>query len=646
MPSQSYKLHALSRVAPRQPKPIDTVKAERRANPQGRSLDILRQAEQCWNAMERFRADRERAKRYLYGDQWGDPICVDGKTMTEEQYLMSQGRVPLKNNLMRRLTKTVIGLWRSQNNEPTCVARDRDEQQLAETMSTVLQCNMQLNRRSEVDARTLEEFLISGMAVQRKTYGWRNGRMDCWTDYVQPANFFVDADCRDFRLWDVSVVGEIHDIPFRQLAARFSSSPSEYSRLSEIYAECRDYDALYSSWRDFGYSREAVRGFFWPSSPGLCRVIEVWRRETRPRYRCHDFNNGSYFKVEASDLEETVGKVNAERLARAQAQGMAPEEVPLIEAEWFVDDLWYFYYLSPMGDILAEGETPYRHGSHPYVMLAYPFIDGELHSFVGDFIDQQRFVNRLITTHDWLVQTSAKGLLMVPQQCLPPGTDLSEFAETWTKVGGVVLIDAKPGVPMPQEISNNSTNVGIQELLGLELKLFEEVSGVQSALQGKPGNSGMPAALYAQQTQNATLSLLDIMEAFSSFIRDGAYKDVKNIQQFYDSKRMFNIAGKSGAVAVYDPTKISDVEFDLAIVQSTQTPVHRAVSNDLLMQIWQSGQISIEDMLQVGAFPFSDQLLQVIKTRKEQQEQAAQQAQAAGQQPPMPQQPQGPQPQA
>ena len=100
--------------------------------------------------------DRERNKRYTYGFQWDDMICVDGKSMTEEEYIKSQGNVPLKNNLIRRLVRSVLGVYRSQSKEPTCTARDRDEQKLGETMSTILQCNMQLNRMPDVYARSME----------------------------------------------------------------------------------------------------------------------------------------------------------------------------------------------------------------------------------------------------------------------------------------------------------------------------------------------------------------------------------------------------------------------------------------------------------------------------------------------------------
>ena len=75
-----------------------------------RAQEILIEAQNYYNAMYRFRKDRERNKRYNYGDQWGDVVCVDGKKMTEEQYILSQGNIPLKTNLIRRLVRD----WRIQ----------------------------------------------------------------------------------------------------------------------------------------------------------------------------------------------------------------------------------------------------------------------------------------------------------------------------------------------------------------------------------------------------------------------------------------------------------------------------------------------------------------------------------------------------
>ena len=131
----------------------------------------------------------------------------------------------------------------------------------------------------------------------------------------------------------------------------------------------------------------------------------------------------------------------------------------------------------------------------------------------------------------------------------------------------------------------------------------------------------MSAALYNQQTQNATTSLLDLLDSFQEFVRDAAYKDVKNIQQYYDQKRTFNIAGRAGMQVVYDPMKIRDVEMDISVVPSQATPAYRAMANDFLMQLFEKQAISLEQMLQAGNFPFADALLQNIKSQKEQLEQ-------------------------
>lgn len=616
------KLLPMSRIAPgrNDAAEIDTVVSAKRYGDR-RAFDILMEAQYYWSQMDDFRKDRERNKRYTYGFQWDDMICVDGKSMSEEEYIKSQGNVPLKNNLIRRLVRSVLGVYRSQSKEPTCTARDRDEQKLGETMSTILQCNMQLNRMNDVYARTMEEFLISGFIVHRKSYGWRNGKEDCWTDYVQPNNFFIDNNMRDFRGWDVSVLGEVHDISFGQLCEQFASSPQEYRQLRDIYkwAARKDYIATYAE--RFGYSRLENYDFLFTSEPGRCRVIEIWRKEQKPRYRCHDYQNGDIFKIDEEDYAQVVLTENEERMRMAKEAGMPEDEVPLIKATWFVDDYWYFYYLSPFGDILREGETPYEHGSHPYVFKAYPFIDGEIHSFVADVIDQQRYTNRLITLYDWIMRASAKGVLMMPEDCLPDGVSIDDIAESWTEFNGVIVYKPSKSGKVPEQVANNSTNIGIAELLNMQLKFFEDISGVTGALQGKPAYSGESASHYNQQTENATKSLLDLLECFSCFVVDGAYKDVKNMQQFYDSKRVFNIAGKSGAQIEYDPKKIRDVEFDLSITESTSTPAYRHLANDMLMQLYQSQAISVEQLLEHGDFPFADELLQSIKSQKEQLEQ-------------------------
>ena len=69
---------------------------------------------------------------------------------------------------------------------------------------------------------------------------------------------------------------------------------------------------------------------------------------------------------------------------------------------------------------------------------------------------------------------------------------------------------------------------------------------------------------------------------------------------------------------MYDPAKLRNIEFEHSIVEGKSTASYRQIANEFLLQIWNAGQISLEQLLEHGDFPFADQLLQSIKSQKEQ----------------------------
>lgn len=509
----------------------------------GDSLRLLDEARRCWESWEEFRASRQRNKRYTYGRQWDDVITVDGEEMTEAEYIASQGQIPLKNNLIRRLVRNVLGTYLNTRSSATCTASDPAEEPLAEVMNKLLEGVRRRNCDGELAMRSMEEFLISGFVVCRKWYGFRDGVTDCWTDYVSPDHFFMDTATRDFRGWDTALVGEIHDVSFGKLSAVMARRPSDFEKLREIYRPEVCDSAPQGSFGHSPSSRESGSGFLCPSQPGLCRVIELWRKESRPRFRCHDPREGRVFRIEAGDYRSMVEAENWRRLDEARALGIAEAEVPLIRARWMIDEVWRYYYLSHDGHVLAEGESPYRHGRHPYVFKAYPFIDGEIHSFVADVIDQQRYTNRLITLYDWAMKASAKGVLLFPESSMPKGWTLRDVADEWSRFNGVIMVRSREGDPLPQQVSSNAANIGVADLLNIQMKMFEDISGVNGALQGKLDSGNVSGALYSYQTRNALTSLLDILESFRSYERECARTDVELIRQFYDRRQVEAVAG-------------------------------------------------------------------------------------------------------
>ena len=520
-------------------------------------MDLLERARLCWEGMSGFREERERNKRFTYGDQWGDMVETPSGRMREEEYIRMQGNMPLKNNLIRRLVRNVLGVFRNRWTPPRCVARDPEERGRAEVMQRLLDYNMEINRLEEVYARTMEEFLISGMAVHRKWFGTKGQQTDCWTDAVSPENFFIDTDSRDFRNWDVSLIGELHDMEFPALCAAFARGEDDYDRLLDLYSPPARGDAPSGG----GFGSGGMRSTFQtPSSSGACRVIEVWTREYRAHYRCHDPRSGEWFRIPLSSRRREVEEENRRRRRRDPD---TPDSELLIKSRWIMEEEWHYHFLTPDGYLLAEGITPYRHGRHPYVVKAYPFIDGEIHSFVGDIIDQQKFTNRLISMYDWILRASAKGVLLFPEGALPDGVEIADVAEEWSRFNGVIVFRPRAGMPLPQQVSSNATNIGITDLLNIQMKMMEDISGVNGALQGKLDSSSMSGTLYDQQTRNSLTSLADLLKSYTDFILDASAVDVSNIRQYYDDERLGAVLGESESLA--ESRNFFDSTFDFSL---------------------------------------------------------------------------------
>ncbi len=497
------------------------------------NLQLLDEARRCWLQMSAFRDNRERCKRYCYGDQWGDMVRVGREWVREDQYIRSQGSEPLKNNLIRRLVRQVLGLYRSSAKPLNCVASGEHSKASSAMLSAMLSCNHRLNHADELNARALEELLISGMTVQRKSYTRRRGHADCYTDIVSPASFFVDSSGADLRGWDAQLLGQVHDLSFDALCQQFAHSADDCRRLAGVYDPSAYSVRVRDTMSQMG-GCSSGDAFFQPSRPSACRVIEVWRRERVPVYLCHDRATASLFYI---DVDECPPELLSD---------------PQVSLQWMSVDEWHYYYLSPFGHVLEHGVTPFEHGEHPFVWKAYPYIDGEIHSFVADVIDQQRYTNRLITLYDWVMRSSAKGVLLVPEECVPEGYSIDDIADEWARFNGVIPVRTRNGAQLPQQVSANAVNVGINELLQTQLQFMEDISGVTGALQGKLNTSSVSGTLFEQQTHNATLSQLDLLDTFHSFLVEGAEKDLSLMRQYYTRQRVLPSADGSPSV-VYDP---------------------------------------------------------------------------------------------
>ena len=601
------------------------------APPSQESLRVLNEFHACWASLEEVRRKARRSFMYAYGDQWGDLIKDPdtGAVITEGALIKKNGKVPLKNNMIAPILNNIDGQLRSMQTKTVCVVRDQKETKVGEMMSVAIDYVHDINELDELDANTLKGALISGFTPQRIEFGENaalGNRRDVWVYQTNPNRMFFNSNLEDVRMWDVKCIGEIMDVSLDDVIKAFAHSPEDKEKIRSIYGDVGDGVTI----------RDGLQGdenkninFLTSAREGLCRVIFGWRQEVRDSWFYHDRLRGVYGYLDyTAENEKLIEKMNADRRREAASMGIPEDEVLEIEYGYENEKYWKYYYLAPTGHILQSGRSPYWHREHNYVLGVPIFVWGQLLNYVEQFIDQQRSINRTATLIDFIRGTSSKGVLVVDDEAFE-GMSREEVVDEYVRYNGVLFVKLKPGQNISnvvQQYNSGASVAGDFELLNLQLKLINEISGVNSAMQGQAPKAGTPAALYAYQAQNSSLNLKGIFDSFKAFRKRRDTKIMKTIQQFYTDAKYIDLAGKdySEEAKRYNPKLVQNADIDLTITDGANTPAYQMLANDFLMELFRAQAIDVKMLLENTSYPFATKILEGIK-RKEQEMQQMQQ---------------------
>lgn len=463
---------------------------------------MFNKALRAYDACADFRKKRRRFLRFAYGRQWDDPVYdpYSKTVMTEGELASRNGNTPLTNNLIRQIVKTVVGRYRN----IYCSNRREDPLELVR----------RVNRLDELDARNLEEFLVSGVAVQKISLRYDSeNRAYPFVENINPARFFFSSS-EDPRGFDVDFVGVCHDWSPGKLLRRFAGGDiARAESLKKVYSEAFSGNQ-YSQSAPFSISTCS----FTTAPAGKCRVIEIWALENSEIIRVLDPSSGLYSEHPVSYLPE-IEKTNALRRDSGDTE---------LKVRYDCRAQWVRYFYAFNGKLLSRDTDPSPFGSHPFVFKLYPLTDGEIHPFVEDIVDQQRCINRMISTIDNIMAASAKGLLLYPVNLKPDNLSWDSIAQRWTRTGGIVPYVARPGFPVPQQITSSGLDAGASRMLDIQMNMMKNVSGVTDALMGKSApSSGIDR--FEAEIRNATIALTDILDSYADLISLRDQKLLKSI---------------------------------------------------------------------------------------------------------------------
>lgn len=590
------------------------------------AVEFLNECAACWNSLEEARRKLRRSLMYSYGDQWGDYV-TDPDTfaqITEGELIKKNGKVPLKNNMIAPILSNIDGQLRQNLMRPVCVARDQSESKVGEMMSVAIEYVHDINELEELDSDSMRMLLNGGMTAQRIEYGINpaKAKRDVWVYGVNPSRLFFNSNIEDVRMWNLTCIGELFDMQLDDVLAHFGTTPQKKEIIRNIYGP-----ASLSS----NYINRAVQGdesrnlsFYTASRSSLCRVILGWKLESRDAYLWNDEKSGTWgYLPYNNESREIMDRENERRRNKALATGESGDDnLLLVDYRFATERFWYYRYMAPDGYVLQEGRSPYWHGEHNYIIHLFPLVQGRLGNFVEQFIDQQRVINRTATLIDFIRSTSSKGVLVVDDDAFE-SMSREEIIDEYVRYNGVLFVKLKPGQSIDgvvRQYNSSAAIAGDFELLNLQLRLINEISGVNSAMQGQAPKSGTPAMLYAQQVQNSSLNLKGLFDGFKTFRRRRDTKLMKTIQQYYSEGRYIDMAGSqySEEAKWYNPQKVQECELEVTISDGYNTPAYQMLANDFLMELFRSNALDVKTLLENSSYPFATKILESLKRNEEQ----------------------------
>ena len=539
--------------------------------------------------------------------------------------------------------------------EPLAISRVRDEQKLGELLTILINYAYNTKNMPESLIQGYKEYNISALPILRTDYTWdRNRKIEDVTLELKELNdMFWDYNDNDPFFDNIHTIGCLYDMTMAEILQAYATTPAMAAQIQAAYGNRGEsWENYYTEQQFERIDKDVYKSFYMPVNPGKYRVLEVWREEAHFVYPCWDKGKGEAYTLPATaESKAYIEAENAKRIAQMVAAGGNPEDAALIELgyddaqgvhrEMRVDTDWVVRYMTPNGYVLKTEVAPYLHGSHPFVLGAFPLINGEVHSNVSDLRNSQRMINRLLTAAEYERINKSHGAIAANLNMLErSGVSIQDFAKEYTNPKGVIGLRWEAGEEISKPIAARPTTDHSDDNAKLQfyMDIANEVSGAHGALRGERPSSGTPASLYAQETQNANNNIADGQEWYNSLVNRVNYKLMMLILQHYDRRRMIEIAGTDFMHEIdyiHDtPERQRQTLFDLQLIKSPQSGFTRAQREQMLQTLFEAGaipaQVWLDNTSLNGADKVSEQLKQIQQEQAEAQQQAAamQQAQA------------------
>lgn len=318
---------------------------------------------------------------------------------------------------------------------------------------------------------------------------------------------------------------------------------------------------------------------------GRFRVIHHQWFELETYHEVLDPMTGQMLQID-SDQHKTL-------MERAQAIG---QEFPSVKKQRKV-----FRQAFIAGDtVLEEGPCPCNKFTYSFITAKRDRNKGTWYGIVRPMIDPQKWANKFFSQVLHIINTNAKGGLMIEDDATD---DIRKLKEDWSKADSVV--EFNPGALSSGKVQPKPTPqypMALDNMLQFSISSLRDVTGINLELLGMADRQ-QAGILEAQRKQAAMAVLAPLFDSLRRYRKEAGRLLASFIKDYLSDGRLVRIVGGDGlerfVPLIRDPMVL---DIDVIVDEAPNTVDRKQQTFELLLQM-------MPNLQQMG-IPFAVELLE------------------------------------
>lgn len=477
-----------------------------------------------------------------------------------------------------------------------------------EKINALLRYSKNLNEFQRKQIKVALNLALSGLACME---GFEHGGHLRFR-VIESEDVFWDRDARDPDLSDASFCGYMNPYDPSYILERWQLHPEDALSLENYAssAQTAEINIDNSNSRSFNSYRIPVYTSFWKDSDKweygyvldefgqsvLMRINYVYPGDEKPKYTDDDLidppntvQNRKLFKGTNKrklfmDSVRYARFIPAEIVASFKSQSN-PNEV--------VGDILLEYGLL---DYQEVDLFDFSNCKFPLKFQTWGYVDGEVFSPIDDAIDPQRFINRVLSVTEQLINNAGGSNVIIDEDSIDPNSKDDIYYDI--KEGNPITVRTKgKGVPNTVGYYDNTPKQGAYamfNIIPIIKGMMDSTTGVNEALRGESIGQDQLVGVTQALIQRGSLMQEPFYEAMSDLFLQ-CYKHIATVgKNFYiDSEQeLVNILGEDGAEVLRLSENMKNEDFNVFVERENDDSILKSQANQMLAVFLQQGLIN------------------------------------------------------